>query len=141
MKKITRITISKHVSLNCPDIGTLNVLSHWPIARFTKLRSAKVRNMISRSSKIFASRTLNSKSATRPFSSLPSQLYSTVWRKSNVLYVTYVIVGCIILEGVYGSATNMLWETANRGVSRAALEPQRIRPWIFFIQQYTNVKY
>jgi hypothetical protein len=50
-------------------------------------------------------------------SSLATMLYENVWRKSNVFYVTYIAAGCVILEVIYGSATNFLWESANRGVS------------------------
>ena len=49
-------------------------------------------------------------------SSLPTFLYNNVWRKSNVFYVTYIFAGCVLLELVYGSLTNIVWETANRGV-------------------------
>jgi hypothetical protein len=48
---------------------------------------------------------------------LPSYLYNNVWRKSNIFYLTYIFAGCVVLEAVYGFATNALWESANRGVS------------------------
>jgi Ubiquinol-cytochrome C reductase, UQCRX/QCR9 like len=44
-------------------------------------------------------------------------LYNSVWRKSNMLYITYIVAGCVVLEGVYGFATDAIWETVNRGVS------------------------
>ena len=50
-------------------------------------------------------------------SSLPTLLYNNVWRKSNIFYVTYIFAGCVILELIYGSLTNFVWESANRGVS------------------------
>jgi hypothetical protein len=50
-------------------------------------------------------------------SSIPSTLYNNVWRKSNVLYITYIVAGCVIIEGIYGSFTNMLWDSYNSGVS------------------------
>lgn len=49
-------------------------------------------------------------------SSVPSQLMTTVWRKSNILYITYIIAGCVLLEGIYGSFTNAVWDTYNSGV-------------------------
>ena len=49
-------------------------------------------------------------------SSVPTTLYNNVWRKSNTLYLTYIIVGCIALEGIYGTFTNAIWDTANSGV-------------------------
>jgi hypothetical protein len=49
-------------------------------------------------------------------SSIYTSLYENVWRKSNIAYITYIVVGCVALEGVYGFATNALWDTVNRGV-------------------------
>jgi len=54
-------------------------------------------------------------------SSIPTELYSKVWRKSNVLYITYVVLGCVVLEGVYGSVTSMIWDTVNKGVCNILL--------------------
>mmetsp|Transcript_22895 Transcript_22895/g.38329 ORF Transcript_22895/g.38329 Transcript_22895/m.38329 type:complete len:96 (+) Transcript_22895:115-402(+) len=51
----------------------------------------------------------------RGFASLPSALYNNVWRKSNVLYITYIVAGCVVLEGIYGSFTNMVWDSYNSG--------------------------
>jgi hypothetical protein len=51
----------------------------------------------------------------RPMSGIPSMLYQTIWRKSNILYITYVVAGCIVLEGVYGFATTSIWNTLNSG--------------------------
>eukprot|EP01035_Chromulina_nebulosa_P024123 gene24123-31346_t len=48
-------------------------------------------------------------------SSLPNTLYQNVWRKSNVFYILYVVAGCIILEGVYGSVTTSIWDAVNKG--------------------------
>lgn len=53
-------------------------------------------------------------------SSVPSQLMTTVWRKSNILYITYVIAGCVVLEGIYGSFTSAVWDTYNSGVNAFA---------------------
>jgi hypothetical protein len=40
-----------------------------------------------------------------------------VWRKSTVMYISWVVAGCIVGEIVYGKLTNYLWESNNRGVS------------------------
>ena len=47
---------------------------------------------------------------------LPRALYNNVWRKSNILYITYIVAGCVVIEVVYGSATNAIWEGRNKGV-------------------------
>lgn len=47
---------------------------------------------------------------------IPKQLYEKVWQKSNIAYITYIVVGCIVLEFVYGSATGFIWDTYNQGV-------------------------
>lgn len=36
--------------------------------------------------------------------------------KNNMTYVTSIVVAAIAVEAVYGSATNYIWESANRGV-------------------------
>lgn len=41
-------------------------------------------------------------------------LYKTAFR-SNASYVTYVVVGAIAFEAVYGTVTDIIWEQANRG--------------------------
>mmetsp|Transcript_28480 Transcript_28480/g.39222 ORF Transcript_28480/g.39222 Transcript_28480/m.39222 type:complete len:91 (-) Transcript_28480:938-1210(-) len=51
----------------------------------------------------------------RNFSGVPSQLYQNIWRKSNVFYILYVVAGCVVLEGVYGTVTSSLWESVNYG--------------------------
>jgi hypothetical protein len=53
----------------------------------------------------------------RSASGVPRFLYNNVWRKSNVMYLTYILAGCVVLEAVYGGVTNYLWESANKGVS------------------------
>ena len=45
-----------------------------------------------------------------------SELYNKVWKKSTSLYVTYIVVGCVVLEGVYGTVTSSIWDSANKGV-------------------------
>jgi hypothetical protein len=39
-----------------------------------------------------------------------------VWKKSNTLYLTYIVAGCVILEGVYGSFIGFMWDSYNSGV-------------------------
>ncbi|KAJ1390083.1 hypothetical protein B484DRAFT_409113 [Ochromonadaceae sp. CCMP2298] len=51
----------------------------------------------------------------RSNSSIPSTLYNNVWRKSNVLYITYIVAGCVVIEGIYGSFTSMIWDSYNSG--------------------------
>ena len=55
--------------------------------------------------------------SSQPFGGLPTQLYQGIWRKSNILYITYVVVGCVAIEVIYGSVTTRIWESANQGVS------------------------
>ena len=45
-------------------------------------------------------------------------LMNNVWLKSTPLYLTYIFVGAIAVEMVYGQVTTALWETMNRGVSQ-----------------------
>jgi hypothetical protein len=52
----------------------------------------------------------------RSASSLPTMLSRNVWRKSNVLYITYIAAGCVVLGSVYGGFFNTVWESNNRGV-------------------------
>lgn len=49
-------------------------------------------------------------------SAVPTALYKNVWRKSNVLYLTYILAGCVVLEGMYGSITSFVWDSYNSGV-------------------------
>ena len=48
---------------------------------------------------------------------IPTALYKNVWRKSNIMYITYIVAGCVVIEVVYGSVTNGIWESRNKGVS------------------------
>ncbi|CEG37736.1 ubiquinol cytochrome c reductase subunit qcr9 [Plasmopara halstedii] len=38
-----------------------------------------------------------------------------VFMKSTPVYVTTVLIATLVAEGIYGSATNYIWETNNRG--------------------------
>ncbi|EEY55728.1 uncharacterized protein PITG_09699 [Phytophthora infestans T30-4] len=38
-----------------------------------------------------------------------------IFMKSSPVYVTTVLIATLIAEGVYGSATNYIWEANNRG--------------------------
>jgi hypothetical protein len=47
---------------------------------------------------------------------VPQMLYNNVWKKSTVAYITYIIVGCVAIEAVFGSVTQSIWDSANQGV-------------------------
>ncbi|KAG6599685.1 ubiquinol cytochrome c reductase subunit qcr9 [Phytophthora cinnamomi] len=38
-----------------------------------------------------------------------------LFMKSTPVYVTTVLIAALVVEGVYGSATNYIWEANNRG--------------------------
>lgn len=44
-------------------------------------------------------------------------IQKNLWGKSNIAYMTYIIVGSVVLEAVYGNLTTALWESSNEGVS------------------------
>eukprot|EP01038_Epipyxis_sp_PR26KG_P001145 gene1145-1601_t len=50
-----------------------------------------------------------------PIGSFASTLQSNVWRKSNILYITYIVVGCVAIELVYGKTIDLIWEKNNDG--------------------------
>ena len=50
-------------------------------------------------------------------SEIPNLIQKTIWGKSNMMYITYVLVGALAVELIYGTATNYIWETVNKGVS------------------------
>ena len=50
------------------------------------------------------------------FTRIPIAFYENVWKKSNILYVTYLVVGCVVIEVVYGSVTTAVWDNYNQGV-------------------------
>ena len=50
------------------------------------------------------------------FARIPIAFYENVWKKSNILYITYIVVGCVIIEVVYGSVTTAVWDNYNQGV-------------------------
>ena len=56
------------------------------------------------------------RSPVRNASSVPTILYNNLWRKSNILYITYIVVGCIGCEILYGSVTGWIWNSTNQGV-------------------------
>ena len=55
------------------------------------------------------------RSASSAAAGVPQQLYQNVWRKSNILYVTYIVAGCVAIEILYGGLTNGIWDAANKG--------------------------
>jgi Ubiquinol-cytochrome C reductase, UQCRX/QCR9 like len=50
------------------------------------------------------------------FTRIPIAFYENVWKKSNILYITYIVVGCVLIEVVYGSVTTAVWDGYNQGV-------------------------
>jgi hypothetical protein len=48
-------------------------------------------------------------------SSAGSALYQLVFRR-NVTYITYIVGGALVLEAVYGKATDGFWNLMNNGV-------------------------
>jgi hypothetical protein len=49
-------------------------------------------------------------------SSVATTLYQNVWQKSTIMYITYIVVGCVAIEVVYGGVSNKIWEMSNEGV-------------------------
>lgn len=43
-------------------------------------------------------------------------MYTKVWRKSNALYLTTVVAGCVVFGGVYGAVMDKIWDLNNKGV-------------------------
>ncbi|KAG5176799.1 ubiquinol-cytochrome C reductase [Tribonema minus] len=41
-------------------------------------------------------------------------MYKYVFR-SNATYVTYIVVGVVVLEAIYGKAIDTLWDSVNKG--------------------------
>ncbi|DBA03960.1 TPA: hypothetical protein N0F65_010613 [Lagenidium giganteum] len=41
-------------------------------------------------------------------------IYQTLM-KNNLTYVTSIVVAAIVVESAYGSVTNFVWESSNRG--------------------------
>ena len=59
---------------------------------------------------------------------VPIQLYQNVWRKSNILYVTYIVAGCVALEILYGGITNGIWDLSAYGFVVPVVDlPKRAR--------------
>jgi len=56
-------------------------------------------------------------SSVRKMSSLPHELQKNLWKKSNIAYISYVVIAALAVEVVYGAATNFVWESYNHGVS------------------------
>jgi hypothetical protein len=66
--------------------------------------------------KKFSSAQIRNASGSSALDAIPAALQKNVWRKSNTLYLAYIVTGCIILEGFYGGLTSAIWETCNSGV-------------------------
>eukprot|EP00596_Hydrurales_sp_CCMP1899_P003349 CAMPEP_0119042240 /NCGR_PEP_ID=MMETSP1177-20130426/14477_1 /TAXON_ID=2985 /ORGANISM="Ochromonas sp, Strain CCMP1899" /LENGTH=89 /DNA_ID=CAMNT_0007008879 /DNA_START=149 /DNA_END=418 /DNA_ORIENTATION=+ len=69
---------------------------------------------MARSSK-FSTQSTGSSNTKIEFLKIPLQLYQNVWKKSNILYITYIVVGCVVIEVVYGGITSSIWDTYNQG--------------------------
>ena len=48
---------------------------------------------------------------------LPGALDKYVWRKSTISYITYIVVGCVAIEAVFGNVSQSIWDNENSGVS------------------------
>lgn len=46
---------------------------------------------------------------------VPQMLYNNVWKKSTISYITYIVVGCVAIEAVFGTVTQSIWDDANQG--------------------------
>lgn len=69
------------------------------------------RSMINGLNKDMKKRAMSSKGG------IAATLYQNVWQKSTIMYITYIVVGCVAIEVVYGNVTNKIWEMSNQGVS------------------------
>ena len=64
-----------------------------------------------------ATKTFSTKSPSQlNFTKIPIAFYENIWKKSNILYITYIVVGCVLIEVVYGSVTTAIWDSYNQGV-------------------------
>jgi Ubiquinol-cytochrome C reductase, UQCRX/QCR9 like len=34
--------------------------------------------------------------------------------RNNITYVTYIVVGCVVMEAVYGNTIDYIWDTYNK---------------------------
>lgn len=46
---------------------------------------------------------------------LPNMLDKYVWRKSTISYITYIVVGCVAIEAIFGNVSQNIWDSANQG--------------------------
>jgi len=56
--------------------------------------------------------------------SLSSTAYNVVFKR-NVTYISYIVVGAVVLDAAYGSTLDSLWSAKNRGVSA----PDDVHVW------------
>lgn len=57
--------------------------------------------------------------SSRQFSNAKFPVFQSMYQpffKTNVAYVSYIVVGAIAFEAVYGKFTDFVWENNNRGV-------------------------
>ena len=46
---------------------------------------------------------------------LPQMLDKMVWKKSTISYITYIVVGCVAIEAIFGNVSQNIWDNANKG--------------------------
>ena len=67
-------------------------------------------------------------------SSVGALAYQLVFKR-NVVYLSFIFAGAIVLDGVYGSAMKGLWRSMNKGRTFGACalpRPSCFRPLFFF---------
>ncbi len=47
-----------------------------------------------------------------------NNLYNGIWKKSTTSYIAYVVAGCIVVDFVYGTYTDFVWDAINHGVRK-----------------------
>lgn len=65
-------------------------------------------------------------------------LQRNVWKKSGIAYATYVVVGSIICELIYGNVTQGIWDSVNKGVSLPLLVYMSVLVYYFSIIIFRN---
>lgn len=55
------------------------------------------------------------RSMSTPGAGIGQALYQNVWKKSTISYITYIVVGCVAIEAVFGNVSQSIWDNANKG--------------------------
>ena len=66
-------------------------------------------------------------------SGIGQTLYNNVWKKSTISYVTYILVGCVAIEMIFGNVSQSIWDNANKGVS--------IEFFLFIMHPFSCIEY